>query len=129
MIGTEKYGSEKLPLFMFSKGKKLLTGDGSYLSVTGDDYIVHSGGKSYPKKLNFNWKNGKDVIDIKISDPEVIEARSLLIGFSFLKRKIARFFVNPYYFRWNADTRIRIDFGRIHDKKKLKSLYESMMLR
>jgi len=129
MVGTEKYGSEKLPLFMFSKGKKLLTGDGSYLTVTGGNHTVHAGGKSYPEKLNFKWKNGKDLIDIMITNPEVIEARSLLLGFSFLKRKLARLFVNPFYFRWNADTKIRIDFGKIHDKKKLKSLYESMMLR
>lgn len=77
----------------------------------------------------FNWQDNKDNIRINISNPEVIEERSLLSGMPFLKRKIAGLVVNPYYFRFNGKTEININYKDITDHVCDKSLYEIMMLR
>jgi hypothetical protein len=128
-VATKKYGSGKLPLFMFARGDKLLTGDGSKLAVSEKDMIRHETGKLYPGILNFNWKDGSDSIVITLSNPDLIDARNLLAGFPWLKRTIARLIVNPYYFRFNAETEIRIDFKGIRDSRKEKAIYECMMLK
>ena len=129
MVADKKYGSERVNLFMFAKGDKILTGDGSKLTLEKSNYITHPGGKQYPEQLNFNWEDKKDNIKISISNPELIEDRSLLSGLPFLKRKIAGMIVNPYYFRFNGKTEININYKDINETIKDKSLYEIMMLK
>jgi hypothetical protein len=129
LISTKKYGSEPLPLFMFAKGSEMLTGDGSKLAIEEGEFIKHAGGKSYPKTLAFRWQDGDRKITISLSNPQVIESNSLLKGFSPLKRAIARLLVNPYYFRFNADTDLAIEFDDIHDNQRDKAIYENMLLR
>ena len=129
LVATKRYGFERLPLFMFAKGERILTGDGSKLTVSEKEMCTHATGKSYPGILNFLWQAGNDSLDITLSKPEIIDERNLLAGFSFLKRTLAGLFVRPYYFRFNADTELRIDFEGIKDKQREKAIYESMMLR
>ena len=57
MVADKKYGSERVNLFMFAKGDKILTGDGSKLNLEKSNYITHPGGKQYPEQLNFNWED------------------------------------------------------------------------
>jgi hypothetical protein len=128
-VATKKYGSERLPLFMFAKGDVLLTGDGSRLTVREEDMRTHESGKNYPGRLIFNWKDGDDSIDITLTNPEIIDARNLLTNFSWLKRTIARLIVNPYYFRFKADTEISIDFKGMKESRNENTIFESMMLK
>ncbi len=128
-FATKKYDSEILPLFMFSKESQLLTGDGSKLKVIVSDPVRYSGGKTYPTHLKFVWDDGNNSMKIDLTHPTLLEATSLLKGFSPFKRMVARLFVNPYYFRWNADGEIQIDFDDLHNTTNLKVQYESMMLR
>ncbi|MBB6623342.1 hypothetical protein H7E67_07870 [Clostridium gasigenes] len=129
MISAKKYCYERVNLFMFAKGDKILIGDGSKLTLEKSDYITHRGGKKYPEQLTFHWKDKNDSIEINISNPELIEDRSLLSGMPFLKRKIAGVVVNPYYFRFNGKTEININYKDIKENVKDKSLYEIMMLK
>ncbi len=129
MFSTKKYGSECLPLFMFAKNDKIMTGDGTKLTLEKKNFTSHApSGKTYAKDLKFKWQDGDDAIIITTSNPEVIDVRSLLSDLPFLKRKGARLFTNPHYFRFNADTEIDVNFGEIKENIKEKALYEIMML-
>lgn len=128
-VASKKYGHDKLPLFMFAKGKDILIQDGSRLKVVEKNFIKHSSGKSYPGNLEFIWEDGSNNISIKLLNPQLIESRYLLAELPLYKRILARIFFNPYYFRFNAEVEIAINYNGIKDLKKEKGIFESMMLR
>ena len=114
---------------MFAKNDQILTGDGSRLTLQENNFIPHTpSAKTYAKDLKFHWQDKGETITITTSNPEVIDARSLLADLPFFKRKLARIFTNPHYFRFNAETEIDVNFGGIRDMIKEKALYEIMML-
>ena len=126
---SKTYGSIKLPVFLLAKGNKVLTGDGKPLTLETSDFIDHSSGHKYPNKLVFSWISGDDEIIITLKNPQIIEAASLLGSFPKWKQKIAGIFVNPYYFRFNAQINLEINFGGIKILKTGSILYELMQLK
>lgn len=128
-VSADKYDNEKLPLFMFAKGGDIIIQDGSKLKVVEENLIRHKSGKSYPGNLSFIWEEGKNLITIKITNPQLIEERYLLAEQPLYKRIIARLFFNPYYFRFTADIEFSVNYNKIKDIKKEKGIFESMMLR
>jgi len=126
---TKKYGSIKLPVFLLAKGTEVLIGDGEPLKLEISDFTNHSSGHKYPNKLVFKWINGDDKVIITLKNPKIIEATSLLSAFPKWKQIIARIFVNPYYFRFNAQIELEINYGDIKTVKTGTTLYELMQLR
>lgn len=128
-IAQEKYGSMRMPVFMLMKDGELLTGDGSALVMKGDDFVQHPEGHSYPRKIDFYWNKDGNKVHIALRNPKVIEAVTLLGSIPMWKRKLIRLFANPYYFRFQADMGLTVDFEGIHDHLDGEVLYELMLLR
>ncbi len=118
-----------MPVFFLAKGTKVLIGDGEPLKLEISDFTNHPSGHKYPNKLIFKWEKGNDKIIITLKNPKVIEATSLLSAFPKWKQIIARLFVNPYYFRFNAEIKLDINLGDIKTVKTGTTLYELMQLK
>ncbi len=127
-ITHKTYGSKKLPVFLLAKGDKILTGNGIPLTLEKRNFVKHAGGREYPTELDFHWELDDKQVHITLRKPEVIEADSLLSELSLWKRKLLGLFVNPYYFRFNAEMDLKIDFGDIQAHEQGLVLYELMLL-
>ena len=128
-ITARAYGLERIPVFMLAKGDQILTGDGAPLRLEKSDFVKHEGGREYPRQLDFYWDLDDKHIHLKLRQPDLIEATSLLTLFSRWKQKMMRLVANPYYFRFNADLELSIDFGEIQANERGPALYELMILR
>ena len=128
-IAARAYGSKKMPVFMLAKGNRILTGDGDPLRLEKSDFVTHSGGREYPRQLDFIWENEGRSVHLALRQPELIEGTSLLTLFPTWKQKILRLFANPYYFRFNADLELTIDFDEVQAHERGPALYEIMMLK
>ncbi len=126
---TKKYGSVKLPVFLVAKGDKVLIEEGEMLKLETFDFKPHKSGHKYPNKLIFKWEKGEDKVVITLTNPQIIEATSLLSTFPKWKQKLARLFVNPYYFRFNAKINLEINYQGNKTVKSGNTLYELMQLR
>ena len=125
---SKKYGSKKLPVFLLARGNEILIEDGEPLVLQTLDFTKHFSKHKYPNKLIFKWIKGDDKVIITLKNPKIIEATSLLGYLPMWKQKIARIFVNPYYFRFNAQIDLEINYGNIKTVKSGYSLYELMQL-
>ncbi len=126
---TKKYGSKKLPVFLLAKGDKILIEDGEPLTLDLSDFTKHPSGHKYPNKLIFKWEKGKDQVVITLKNPKVIEATSLLSTLPKWQQKLANIFINPYYFRFNAELELKINYGDLQTVKTGSTLYELMQLK
>ena len=114
--------------FLLAKGDQILTGNGLPLKLEKRDFIKHAGGREYPTELDFHWMLDDKQVHITLRQPKIIEADSLLKELPFWKRKLLGLFVNPYYFRFNAEMDLKIDFGDIQAHEQGPVLYELMLL-
>ncbi len=128
-VMTPAYGSQKIPIFMLAKGNRILTGDNRSLRLEKRDFVTHSGGREYPRQLDFIWESEGRSVHLALRQPQPIEAISLLTLFSPWQQKILRLFANPYYFRFNADLELTIDYDEIQAHERGPALYEIMMLK
>ncbi len=128
MVSRRKYGSRKLPVFLLTKGRRILVEDGRPLQLTQSNFIRHGSGKRYPGELFFQWQNGDGKVSLKLSEPEVIEATSLLTMLPPWQQRLARLLTNPYYFRFSSRLDLEVDTGKVHAKVSGKALYELMLL-
>ena len=126
---SKKYGAKKLPVFYLAKGDSLLTKNGLPLKLKASNFIKHSSGREYPTELYFSWEDEGNKVSISLNNPEMIEAKSLLSGLPTWKIKLIRIFANPYYFRFNSEMDLDIEFGDIKTQKKGHVLYELMQLK
>jgi hypothetical protein len=124
-----KYGSLKLPVFLLAKGDQILTGDGAPLRLEKNNFHRHTGGRQYPTELDFKWESDQKRVHLALRRPEIIAAGSLFDKFPPWKQKVLRLLGNPYYFRFNAEMDLDIDFGDILYHKQGAALYELMLLR
>ena len=127
-IASNKYGNAHMPVFMLAKGEQIITGDGAPFTMQTRDFIPHVGGYSYPSEVDFNWKSGHESIHLRLRQPKLIEATSLLLLLPKWKQALARLFANPYYFRFNADLELDIALDNLTDTEHGPALYEIMIL-
>ncbi len=128
-IALKKYGSTRMPVFLLAKGEKVLVDDARYLTLQTRDFVPHSGGREYPREVDFTWTRNQEQVRLELRRPELIEGTSLLLALPPSKRILARLFANPYYFRFNAELDLKIDLADLHDSIRGPALYEIMMLR
>jgi len=126
---TKNYGSVKLPVFLVAKGSEVLIEEGEMLKLETSDFINHASGHKYPNKLIFKWEKGEDKVVITLTNPRIIEATGLLSAIPKWKQKVARLFVNPYYFRFHSEITLEINYQGIKTVKFGNTLYELMQLR
>jgi predicted secreted hydrolase len=137
MNATERYSSQKIPVFMLAKDSQILSGDGGQLSVEELDFIADPGGRSYPEGLNLEWKNETMRVSLKLREPRLIDSFSLLDLLPTWQRLIGKIIANPYYFRFKADLDLQIDSGdprsvqpnKQHTRMEGQALYELIWLR
>lgn len=127
---SKRYGSAKLPLFMFARKDRILVQDGSRLDVVEGAAIPHRvSRKSYPRELAFLWRDGDERIDIRLSEPQLMEARDLLAERPLHQRILARLKFNPWYFRFEAGLELDLELGGTRETLRDRTIFESMMLR
>lgn len=128
-ITRQKYGSQKIPVFLLAKGKRILTGNEAPLKLEKRNFVKHAGGREYPTELDYHWELDNKQVHITLRRPEIIEAVSLLGMLAPWKQKLLRCFINPYYFRFNAEMELKIEFGDIQAHERGPALYELMLLK
>jgi predicted secreted hydrolase len=130
MTSAKQYGGQKMPVFMLARGGEILIEDGRPLCMDARDFVNHSGGRSYPQQISFDWVGDPGRVHIKLSDLQIIEATSLLSSLPRWKQFLARLMgANPYYFRFNAAMWLDVAFGGIESTEHGQALYEIMLLR
>ncbi len=128
-VTSKKYGSTRIPVILLAKGEKVLTDDSRYLTMQTRDFTRHPGGRKYPNEVDFIWRRGQNEVRLQLRKSNLIEAVSLLGALPPGKRRLARLFGNPYYFRFNTELDLRIELDELHDSVRGPALYEIMMLR
>lgn len=123
------YGRQKIPIFMLAHGSRILTGDGAPLTLRCADLTDHPSGRSYPRALDFAWQQGERSVQLSLRQPRLIEASSLLGLLPRWQQGFVRLFANPYYFRFNAEMELRVNFPDIKAVERGTALYEMMLLR
>ena len=129
MTSTREYGSQKIPVFLLARHDKILTGDGAPLVLEVREFEKHTGGRQFPNKVDFDWKSADGEVHIALRRPQMIEASSLLGYLPPWKQRLARLFANPYYFRFNAELKLRVVLAGEKCNEKGTALFEIMMLR
>jgi len=129
MEANSSYGHQKVPNFMLAKGDCLLADLGQSFTLETTDFQVHPNGKRYPRSLDFHWKGVQGTVDIALRQPRLIDSFSLLDDFPNWKRWLARRFVNPYYFRFDAEIELNVNLADTKAVERGSSIYELMMLR
>ena len=129
MTALPAYGSQKVPVFMLAKGSHILTGDGAPLALKVEEMTLHPGRRSYPRQVDFTWQGAPGSVHIRLRQPALIEASSLLGLLPRWQQSLARLFANPFYFRFNADMDLEVDLPGVKAVEHGKALYELMLLR
>jgi predicted secreted hydrolase len=128
MVATKAYSSQVLPVFMLAKGSTIIIGDSAPLTLTTAQEVSHPGGKKYPQNLDFNWQTEAGRVHLELRNPVTLEASTLLTTLPRWKRLLARLLVNPYYFRFESDLALTVDFQGEHATERGRVLYELMYL-
>jgi hypothetical protein len=127
-IAANQYGNVHMPVFLLAKGSQIITGDSAPLTMQTRDFIPHEGGYQYPREVDFHWKSGNESIHLRLREPKLIEATSLLLMLPKWQRGLARLFANPYYFRFNAKLELEIALDTLSATECGPALYEIMIL-
>lgn len=127
-VASNKYGNVHMPVFLLAKGSEIITGEGAPLTMQTRDFIPHEGGYHYPREVDFNWKSERGSIQLRLRNPKMIEAVSLLLLLPKWQQRFARLFANPYYFRFNADLELDIALDTLSASASGPALYEIMIL-
>lgn len=128
-VASKKYGYARIPVFLLAKGDQVLIDDSRYFTMQAREVTHHPGGREYPREIRFAWAHGDGKVVLKLREPKLIEAVSLLSILPPVKRRLARLFTNPYYFRFNAALDLEIGLESLHDTVSGQALYELMMLK
>ena len=129
MNTVKDLGALKIPVFMLAKKDKILIGDGTPLTMEAREYETHPGGRQFPLKVDFTWKTDKGEVELSLRHPQTIEASSLLSLLPPWQQRLARLFANPYYFRFNADLKLKVDLPGEKANEKGRALFEIMLLK
>jgi predicted secreted hydrolase len=137
MTAADRYGGQKIPVFMLAKGNQVLAGDGGTLSLEELDFVAHPDGRSYPEGLNLAWENGPNRVDLRLRDPALIDSFSLLDQLPPWQRLVGKIIANPYYFRFKADLDLQVALNvqsgdgteNTHTRIEGQALYEFILLR
>jgi hypothetical protein len=117
-----------MPVFLLAKGTEIITGDSAPFTMQTRDFVLHAGGYSYPREVDFNWKSGNESIQLRLRKPKLIEGTSLLLMLPKWQRGFARLLANPYYFRFNAELELEIAMESLSATESGPALYEIMIL-
>lgn len=128
-IAHRRYGSARIPAFLFAKGTQVLADDAHFLTTEARRFVRHPGGRVYPQEIDFTWARDREQIRLTLREPVLIEAASLLFTLSPWLRPLARLLANPYYFRFSATLHLDIELDGLHDSVRGPALYEIMLLR
>lgn len=129
MLTSSKYGNIKVPVFYLAKGDKVLSGDSFKMEITNSQWVRHPGRREYPEKIKIETSQGNGKIVLKLSKPEIIEARSLIDNFPPIVQFFIRLFSNPYYFRFNTDMSISGSINGQNISEKGSAIFEMMLLK
>lgn len=125
--GIFGFGAVKLPVFFLAKGEEILTGDGLPMTLKVSDFVEGPGGRHYPEKLDLNWHAEEGTIEIKIRNPKLIESLDMLEDIKWFIKPLVHVVMNPYYYDFDAEMEIEIDFKGIKSSESGRVIYEQML--
>lgn len=128
MHASAAYGMQKIPVFMLAENNRILTGDARPLTLLTSDFTSHPSHHSWPRKLDWVWKAEAGSIRLRLEEPRLLEAASLLGSLPRWQQGIARLFANPFYFRFDASAELDVVFGSTRAHETGHALYEMMIL-
>ncbi len=129
MVAAPPYGSQKIPVFMLAKGAQILTGNGLPLCLNEKDFIAHPDGRSYPNGLDIDWEENQQRARLKLRNPQLIDAFSLLEQLPGWQQRVAGLLANPYTFRFKADLDLNVDWDTAAYHLQGQAVYELMLPR
>ncbi len=129
MLTAPKYGSVKIPVYYLAKGDKILSSQEFEFTFTPSNWSRHSEGRDYPEKIVIDIIQKDIQTKVDITDPLFLEAKDLLENQPWLVKTFSSFFINPYYFRFNADYYLRIKNSTHTIEKTGHGIFEMMLLR
>src|SRR5690242_8430852 len=83
----------------------------------------------YPRHLDLSWDKEQESIRVSVGEPHCSQAIRLVASLPVWKRKLARLFVNPYYFRFASQIDLPVDLGGEGARVSGPAIWELMMLR
>jgi len=127
-VAAAKYGHVRMPVLMLAKDDQILVSDSQPLTMQARDFLPHPAGRGYPCEVDFRWSTNDDSIRIRLRQPKLIEATSLLSLLPKWQQRVSRLFANPYYFRFQAEMELEIKLGTLQTIERGAALYEIMIL-
>ena len=129
MLTSPKYGSLKLPVFYLAEEDKILSKKDFNFTLIPSEWRRQEGGRDYPEKIVMDITQKNLHAEIAVTRPVFIEAQYLLSGAPWIVRVLSRPFVNPWYFRFNADFTLSLENSQGKGNRKNTGIFEMMMLR
>jgi len=127
---TKKYGNIKLPLFMLSKGNKLLFDDESKMVLNRFDLFKHpKGEKNVENRLEFIYTDGNNHITLNLKRKKDILVYGFVDKLSLWKRVAAKILrKDPWYYRILGNVELELNIDGKKESYKNETVYELMFL-
>lgn len=129
MLTSPEYGSRLIPVFYLAKKDKILSDYAFKMTLKASKWKTHLSGRDYPEKISINVNQKNGTIKLELSDPTIIEARSLIDNLPGFIQFFIKLFTNPYYFRFNAKMNLQLRINGISAQKQGSGIFEMMLLR
>ncbi|GEM_PF-342523 len=102
ILTSPEYGSMRVPVFYLAKGNRILSDESFQMVLSASKWKTHSGGREFPQEIEIaiQQKNGQFLL--RLSKPQIIEAKSFLEDLPIPLQLLVRLFDNPYYFRFKT---------------------------
>jgi len=123
------HGGLKLPVFYLSKGDEILTDDGLPLRLETSGEEQGPGGQTYPTSLDWHWETEEGTIVLALRNPRLLEDIDLAADFPGWVRPLIHLVANPYYYDFDAELELSVDFKGVKEKVSGRAIFEKMMFR
>lgn len=111
-------GSAPISAFLVAHNRSIVLGkygQGIPLTLRETDPAVGPGGRSYSKKLDFEWSGPQGHVHLALRNPNFIEW--FPVGAN-----------NAWYYRWKADVDLTLDLDGSHVAERGIAVYERLLL-
>lgn len=127
--GILGHGAVRLPVFLLARGEEVLIEDNMPFRLETFDFVDATAGRKYPSRLELSWRGDGGEVLINISDPRMIEALDMRLKGDeapLLKKIWMRIVANSYYFDFDAEAELKINYKGINETLRGRLIFEQM---
>lgn len=128
LTATRNFGGEKLRTLLLAHGAQVLLQASDCLDLDEKDFIAHEGGRSYPDGLDFEWKKGTESVLLKLRNPRLTDAVSLMDLLPVRRRLFGQLSANPFHFRLQYEIEMQLHLSGMSQTEQGQALFELMLL-